>query len=193
VTTTATIEARLRAAWRRERRFVHARGGARLAFWVVGLFLLALLLDRLFDLPGWGRPLLSLACLATVAWVAYRAWLRHLRRYDPARVALQVERLHGGLDNLLVSYVQLGGEGAHGSPRLIEAVRQQAGEKAAPLDFRGIVNFRDLCWLLTAAGGVLLLFAASNLFAAQYYLTRRKRGAVATARSAAPRPPAAPA
>src|SRR5581483_11112406 len=101
----------------------------------------------------------------------HRHWVRYLQRFDPTRVALQVERLHPGLNNLLVSYVQLNGhtKSLHGSPRLIEAMRGQAIHAAGPLSFAGIVNFKDLRKLLSASAVVLCLFLGSSVFAGEFY------------------------
>src|SRR5262249_20323918 len=97
---------------------------------------------------------------------------QYLRRFDPTRVSLQVEKLYPDLNNLLVSYVQLDGSGARpeqGSPQMIQAMRGQAARAAAPLDFSAIVNFRKLGKLLSIAGAVLLLFVVSTVFASEYY------------------------
>jgi hypothetical protein len=166
------VEQKLADAWGRERRYFHLRGLASLAPWLVGLFLFDLLLDWWLDLPGLARPLLLLVNLAILGWLGYRYWLKYLRRFDSTRVALQVERLHPGLNNLLISYVQLNGSARmppHGSPRLIEAMCRQAVNALVPLDFLGIVNFRNLRGLLALTGGVLLLFVASSLIFGEYY------------------------
>ncbi len=165
----SAVERKLAGAWRRERWVAHARGLGHLTLWAVGLFLFDLLVDWLFDLSGPARVLLLVVNAAVLGSVVRRLWWRHLRRYDAARVALQVERLHPGLKSLLVSCVQLARAGAHGSPRLIRVVLAQAAEAARPLDFRGVVDFRTLRKLFTVAGSVLALFLLSGLFAGEFY------------------------
>lgn len=168
---TATIHEKLTQAWSRERRFFHLRGVARMVPWLIGMFLFDLLLDWSFDLPGSARLLLLFANLALLGWLLYRHWLSYLRRFNPTRVSLQVERLHPRLNNLLVSYVQLSAESdpAHGSRQMILAMRSQAEKAAGPLDFNGIVNFRSLRKLLALSGSMLVLFLASSVFAGEYY------------------------
>ena len=141
--TRSEIHSRLAQAWNRERRFHHLRGLGQVLPWLVGLFLVDLLLDWGLEIPApWARIVLLLGNLAAIGWLGYRYWLRHLHRFDATRVSLQVEKLHPRLENLLVSYVQLDcqNDPAHGSPQMIEAMRRQAESAIAPLDFRGIVN-----------------------------------------------------
>lgn len=172
-TPSTAVETRLRSAFRRECWYVHLRGGCHLVLWIIGLILFDLLLDWLLVLPGFARVLLLAVNVGVLGRVAYRHWWRFLRRYEPTRVALQVERHHPGLKSLLVSYVQLNGDtpprASHGSPRLIAAMKQQAIRTLGPLDFRGIVDFTTLRKLGGLAAGVLLLFGVSTLFAGEFY------------------------
>jgi hypothetical protein len=166
------VEGKLRGAWRRQRWYAHLRGLAPLLMLAIGLFLFDLLVDWLFDLPGFGRMVLLALNVVVLLWVGWRLWWRHLHRYDPVHVALQVERLHPHLKSLLVSYVQLNGASrgtAHGSPRLIEAMRGQAIHAATPLDFRGVVCFKQLRGLLAMATVLLALFLVSIWFFAPIY------------------------
>ena len=153
----AAIGHKLRRAWGRERLFVHLRGLGHFVPWLAGMFFFDLLLDWSLVLPGWARVLLLLANLGVVGWLTYHHWLRHLRHFDSTRVSLQVEKLHPGLNSLLVSYVQLRGSSdpAYGSRHLIAAMCGQAEKSVAQLDFRGVVNFKKLRLLLAMAGCVL--------------------------------------
>jgi hypothetical protein len=95
-----------------------------------------------------------------------------LRRYDPLRVSLAVERLNPDLKSLLVSYVQLEpdcDDSGRASPQLIEAVRRQAVRQAGPLDFLAVVDFRRIRSLLLATAAVLAVFALSGVFAGEFY------------------------
>jgi hypothetical protein len=166
------IEHKLLDAWRRERRFVHTRGGCHAALWIVGLFLFDLVLDWSFALPGWARLVLVLGNLTTLLWIGYQQWWRLLRRYDALRTALEVERLHPDLKSLLVSYVQLqpGREDpATASPQLIEALRGEAVRTTDPIDFLAVVDFRKLRKLLMATTFVLLGFALSGIVWGEFY------------------------
>ncbi len=104
--------------------------------------------------------------LAVIGWVIHHYWTRFLRRYDAVRVALQVERRHPDLKSLLVSYVQLHGklpDGSQASPRLIEAMRSQAVEMTAPLDFREIISYVELKRILVVSLCVIAFAAAVSV------------------------------
>lgn len=141
------IERKLRRAWHKERRFIHLRGVCHVLLWLVALAAVDFLVDWLFHMPGWWRLTLLAANAVILLWVLLGHWLLRLRRYDPVRVALQVEKRHPELRSLLVSFVQLRGDlppGSQASPQLIEAMRKQAFDRTAPLDFREIVSYGDL-------------------------------------------------
>ena len=157
---------KLRSAWHKQRRFYHTRGLCLTAMWLAALILLDLLIDWLFELPGYGRMLLLAVNVGTLVYIVYTRWLRHLRRYDPVRLALQVEDRHPELRSLLVSYVQFGGEEqarAVASPALLRALRRQTIEFTTPIDFREIVSFREIQKIFLVSLAVLLLFAATSV------------------------------
>ncbi|MCE5326873.1 MAG: DUF4175 domain-containing protein [Planctomycetaceae bacterium] len=143
----AGVRRRLSGAWRRERRFLATRGVCYLLMAAAALILLDVALDWSLDLAmGW-RTVLVLANIVLVGGILYQTWWRGVRRFDPVRVALQVERLYPQLKSLLVSYVQLHtapSESAGMSPSLVAAMCRQAVEQAQPLDFGKIVRFRTL-------------------------------------------------
>ena len=162
-----SIEAKLRRAWKQERRFYHLRGISRLMVWLFTMILVDLLIDWqiLFRSRISGRELLLLFAvnLGVLAWVLWHEWLRFLKPYDPEIVALEVEGKHPELASLLITYTQLKDfdiEATGASPALLEAMRKQAVIKTKPLDFREVVNFRQLRNLLLVATGTLLLFSA---------------------------------
>lgn len=159
-----SIMRRLAQAWRRRRRFLGARGAGWLLLWAVALAAVDFLVDWRADLPGRWRVALLGASLLTLAAVAYASWWRKLRPYDPARVALEVERLYPQLHSLLVSYVQFqDGEAARSaaSPALVGAMLSQAEERAAALPFGKVVRFRSLWRLWLYALGAALAAAAA--------------------------------
>jgi len=178
-----TVEAKLRRAWRKECRFIHLRGWCNLALWITALAGVDFLVDWLFLLPGYARLILAVANLAILGWVAYDKWLRHWRRYDPVRVALQVERRHPELKSLLISYVQISDQPRAGeviSPMLIQALRREAIRCTDPMDFREIVNYRELRRVLGFAAAVVLLCAAASINWSAYvdvFLNRMTRPA----------------
>jgi hypothetical protein len=135
--------------------------------WLFTMILLDLLIDWqiLFRSRISGRELLILFAvnLGVLAWVLWHEWLRFLKPYHPEIVALEVEDKHPELASLLITYTQLKGpalEATGASPALLEAMRKQAVLKTKPLDFREVVNFRQLRNLLLVATGTLLLFSA---------------------------------
>ena len=169
-----TVEQKLRQAWRRQRRFHATRGLCHLLLWTAALVMADLVIDWLFLLPGYGRTILLLVNIATLAVVFYRGWWRHLERYHPVRIALQVERQHPDLKSLLVSYVQFGEPvpgSEHMSPQLIRAVRRLAAIATAPLDFREIVNWRDLARVAVFSAAVVLAAGASSLNWPEFFST----------------------
>jgi hypothetical protein len=167
------IERKLRRAFRPERRFYNARALLRLLIWIAALLLVGFLVDWMFLLPSWGRVALAVVLAGTLAWALYREWARFVRRYNPVRVALQVEKRHPGLRSLLVSYVQLDESkpGANASPFLIRALRRQAVETTAPMDFGAIVDFHDLRRVAMVSAMIVLGFGAMSLNWAEYAAT----------------------
>jgi len=163
---TAALLARLRRAWKKEQHFHHTRGLCFLVVWLIALVVLDLVVDWLFLIPGYGRLVLLGINAAVVAWVVWHHWLRYLRRYDPVRTALKVERRHPELRSLLVSFVQLRDDAAtarYASPALIRAVRRQTIEYTRPIDFREIVSYRELRRIFTLAACVVAFFAVISV------------------------------
>jgi len=160
----SSVERRLARAWRKERRFTWARGACRLLLWIAVLLAIDVALDWFFVLPGDGRIALLAVNALALLWVAYRWWWRELRRFDAVRVALQVERHYPELQSILVSYVQFHGglvKGTTASPGLIRAMERQAVERAQPLRFRDIVDFRRLKKISMACLVAAALFAVA--------------------------------
>jgi len=172
------VERKLRRAWRKERRFHHSQGLAHALMWVVTMVLVDLLIDWLFLVPGTGRLALLAANLLTLGWVFHHHWLRHLKPYDPVVVALQVERQHPELESVLVSFVQLSGDGAqaaYASPALLRALEQEAIEATRPIDFREIISFRELRRIAMVSAGMVLVFAICSVNWSQHMQVLLKR------------------
>jgi len=176
------IERKLRRAWRKQRRLQHSRGVCFLLVWIAALILVDLLVDWLFlanyRVPMYGRVVLLAINAVTLLAVLYYYWLRHLRRYNPVRVALQVERKHPELQSLLVSFVQMDEQHrqeTHASPFLVKAFRRQAIEISTTLDFREIVSFKELRKLFLFAVCVLGFFGAISGYKSEFFGTLWQR------------------
>jgi hypothetical protein len=137
------VESRLRRLWTKRIGLLVLRG----ACWVLAgagaLVLADLLVDWQLDLPGHLRVALLGANVALLAWIAYRGLLRHLSSYDAVQQALQVERAWPELNGLVVSSVQFGREDDFSpgiSRELMRAVRRQAAQRTAGLDFSHVTR-----------------------------------------------------
>ena len=146
-----SIEQKLRIAWSQEQRFFHIRGFARLLIWAVVLLLVDLVVDWqiLFRSRVTGAPqiLLLVTNVVVLGWVLWHEWLRHLKSFDAVRVSLEVEAKHPELRSVLVSYTQFEGQDSDpllASASLLGAMRNQAISLTRPLDFREVVDFRQL-------------------------------------------------
>jgi hypothetical protein len=165
-----TIEQKLHLAWRQERRFVHLRGLCRFVLWLVAMIVLDFVIDwgLIFRsrFPEQIRGLLLLVNIGVLGYVLWNEWIRHLKPYDPLRAALEVEAKHPELASVLVSYTQLSGpisDQPNVSTGLIDAMRQQALQKTAPMDFREVIDFSQLKKLFVVAGVVIVFFGAISI------------------------------
>ena len=163
------IEGKLRRAWMKTQLIVSIGGLELLLGSVSALLLLDLLVDWLFKLGGpWRIGLLASNGLIIGA-VLYVGWLRQLRRFDPVRIALRVERIYPHLEDILVTYVQLGeADDPHTSPHLIRAVRRRAEEMTRGLDFSAIASFKELKRPTIVAAGLIALFSIVALTQPQF-------------------------
>ena len=144
------IEDKLLEAWKQEQRFFHLRGLGRFLVWLVAMVLVDFVVDwQIFFRSRWETPGILLLLLNGVVllWVLWREWFRHLKPYEPLRVALEVEKKHPKLRSVLVSFTQFkdfNAEGTGASPELLEAMRKQAISLTRPLDFNEVVDFSQL-------------------------------------------------
>ncbi|MGE4550781.1 MAG: hypothetical protein AAEJ57_05275, partial [Opitutales bacterium] len=144
------IEDKLLEAWKQEQRFFHLRGLGRFLVWLVAMVLVDFVVDwQIFFRSRWETPgiLLLLVNGVVLLWVLWREWFRHLKPYDPLRVALEVEKKHPKLHSVLVSFTQFkdfNAEETEASPELLEAMRKQAVSLTRPLDFNEVVDFSQL-------------------------------------------------
>jgi len=176
------VHRKLRSAWHKERRFHHLRGVCYLAIWAVVLVLVDLLVDWLFlagyNAPGWARVVLLGINAVTLLAVLYAYWWRHLRRYDPVRVALEFEGKHPELKSLLVSYIQIddaASEAMQASPGLVGALRREAIAVTRPMNFKEVVSYRLLGRLAMFSACVLGFFAAVSVYKSDFFRTLLRR------------------
>ena len=162
----AMIDEKLLEAWKQEQRFFHLRGLARFLIWLVAMVLVDFVIDwQIFFRSRWEAPgvLLLILNLAILGWVLWREWLRHLKPFDSLRVALEVEKKHPELRSVLVSFTQLkdfDAKEAQASPALLEAMRKQAISLTRPLDFREVVDFRQLKSIALVSFASIVIFMA---------------------------------
>ena len=181
------IESKLRHAWQQERRYYNVRGASRFVVWLVALLALDFLIDwGLFAKSGMSGNIsvfLLLINISVLAWILWHEWLRFLKPYDPVITSLEVEKRHPGLTSLLVSYTQLNDSSAEDQPNisteLIGAMREQAIAQSRSLDFREIVDFKQLQKLFTVATCVLLVFGVLSMRWSDHFgvLLKRLAGA----------------
>ncbi len=148
--TESLIEDKLLDAWKQEQRFFHFRGLGRFLVWLVAMVLVDFVVDwQIFFRSRWETPgiLLLLVNGVVLIWVLWREWFRHLKPYEPLRVALEVEKKHPKLRSVLVSFTQFKdfkAEETAASPELLKAMRKQAISLTRPLDFNEVVDFSQL-------------------------------------------------
>lgn len=143
---TQTLDAHLRSVWQREQVLHRTAGLLAFARWALLFFLIGMTIDWLVDLPSGGRVAILVTLLAVALYNAWQSGWRHLRKFDPARTALGVEKEHGGLESLLVTAVQFGDPNsvASGSEALRGRTRRMAEEAAEPLRPEEAVSFKGL-------------------------------------------------
>ena len=189
--TSTVVDEKLYGAWKKERAHVNLRGLCVVLLCLALGLPLYVLADWLLNLPWPGRLVAMAAVLAVAAVLARRHWWRQLRRFDPVRVALQVESCHPGLVSRLVSYVQLAPSGNAnlligglkdanqeiGAPsaQMVAVLRQEAVDASLSLDFEKIVDWARAKRLYLAAeiaAGVFLLSGAMSFDYARIALRR---------------------
>ena len=140
------LDARLRSVWRRDQVLNRTAGLLAFCRWALLLFLIGMAVDWLVDLPAAGRVGILVILIVVALSKAWQSGWRHLRRFDPSRTALRVEKHHGGLESLLVTAIQLGESGS--VPGTSEALRAKtcrlAEEAAGPLRPEDAVSYKGL-------------------------------------------------
>lgn len=158
----SALDACLRTVWRRTWRRHAVAGLLALVAWAVPSFVAAVAIDWFADLPDWLRGCVAVAIVAVSLRAAWRQGWRHLRRFDPSRTAVEVEKHAGGMESLLVTAVQFGRSGASpGTSESMWAVTQRLAEEAAarvsPVE---VASFRPLGRAALVALGLAAAVAA---------------------------------
>jgi len=158
--------------------WLHGAGTA-IAAAAVWLFF-AFTADYWLRVPVPVRMAHGVVLVLVTAYFLWRDLVRPLRRVpDRAGLCVLIEREHGGMDELLVSAVQLQREGAGAagdagtSPELVESVLAAAEARAASLDTRGVLAESGPRLRLgagAALAGLLVLAAATNRELASIFL-----------------------
>ncbi len=160
---------RLREVIRRIRRHQWIKGGLLTVAAAVGVVLVVMALDAGFSLEArWLRLGLSLSGLAVVVGVAWRQWVRPLRRtISLTAVARWVETRHPELQERISTAVELVGAGSGGEGResreLLQAVVEDAVADVGRMDPAAELRARrsrPAQWLAGSAVAVLVGLAA---------------------------------
>ena len=125
-----------------------------------------------FEEPGTDRLLRALALAGVLGWIGWAVWtriLRPLRRpLDAEDMALRVEAAHPALQGRLIAALQLSRPGdplaAGASPSLLRGLFGQTVDLAAPMDFSGVVEARDLLRAAGVAGACVAVAAGLALW-----------------------------
>ncbi len=156
-----TLDSKLRAVWRREQMLLLVRGGLAAVRWGLALFLTAVLIDWLVELPVIVRVVFLLGVLGGTLFMAWKAGWSDIRRFEPVRAALQLERINGGMQSLLVSAVQL--RKSAPTDVLVQLVCGKAEKAAETIRPSDAVKFGVLKRSAAIAAGVLLLLVALSM------------------------------
>jgi len=165
------LHRRLAALRRRLRVITISRGVSAVLIVVLGITILAGLLDWQAQLPSLVRAFLLVGMLAGAAFAAVRFLFMPLAvRSDNLSLALRVEECYPELNDALASTVQFLQQTSEertstGSPTLRREAAKQAMKLAEKCDFRKAVSSRGLGWMLlgvTALSLVVGLVIASS-------------------------------
>jgi hypothetical protein len=159
------LDLRLKAVWRREQGVRLSEGALVFLRWSMLLFVAAVTLDWLIEVPVWGRVVLLGVVLGVPFVQAWKAGWRLVRPFNAAHTALQIEKQLGGLESLLVSAVQLRDttSGAGASEALAEYVCKQAAGAVSGLKPDAVVRLQTLRRPAVLAIAVVLFLGLLSL------------------------------
>lgn len=155
------LDRRLMAVWRREQLLLLLRGGLVAVRWGLILFLAAVLLDWLIGLPSIVRAVILLGASGGTLFLAWKAGWNSMRRFHAVHAALQVERMNGGMESLLVSAVQL--RKSAPTDALVQLVCSKAEKLAETIRPSDAVKFGLLKRPAVIAGAAMLLLMVLSM------------------------------
>ena len=160
------LDSRVKSVWQRSQRLHVTAGLLSFCRWGIMMFVAAVLLDWLIDLPAPARVALLLVILAVALYQAWCSGWRNVRRFNAARAAMQMEDHHGGFESLLVTAVEFRqSKMAPGtSESLQEFTCRKAEEAVTSVEPEKVVHFQSLRRPLTIALAFVLLIAAFGAF-----------------------------
>ncbi|MFP6586890.1 MAG: hypothetical protein VB814_04530, partial [Pirellulaceae bacterium] len=164
------LDSRIKSVWQRSQMLHLASGLLRLGRWVGLMFIIAVAIDWLIDIPAVGRGAVLIALLSISLYAAWKCGWRNLRGFDATRTALRLESHHGGLESLLVSAVQLRDKQtvAGTSESMREKTIWQANEAAEQLRADEAVPFgvlsRPVAIVLLLCGSIGVFGAVNGPF-----------------------------
>jgi hypothetical protein len=173
----------LRGFGRFRKRWALLEGLGRFTLTGPGALLLWVLLDWALPLPPWPLFLLFLLAVGSTVFAAVR-WLLPpvFRRVRLDREALEIETLHGKLDNLVIGAHQLGAEtlpggkaALHHSPVLVAALVKRAAVELERLDPVRLIDLRRPRRILVAAASLAVVTLVLALAAPQVLSGRAAR------------------
>lgn len=144
-----------------------------------------LALDWVLPLPNWLFLMLFVAVAAPSAWLLLARVVRPVcYRVEPAREALVVEALHGGLDNRVIGALQLGremadavaaGRGPDYSGALVESLVEQTAGLIESLNPCALLERRRARFRVVVAAVLLLAAGAGGVLARAAVAARAAR------------------
>jgi len=160
------LNARVKSIWQRSQMLHFADGLLAFCHWGIVLFLVAMLLDWLIDLPSPFRIALLAIILGITLYQAWKNGWRNVRRFNAARAALQIEEYHGDLESLLVTAVQFSeSKMAPGTSRTLQEVTcRRAEESITDLETQKVVIFSGLRRPLTIGLILAALIVAFSIY-----------------------------
>lgn len=160
------LNSRVKSVWQRSQRLHVTAGLLSFCRWGIMMFVVAVLLDWLIDLPAPARVVLLLVILAVALYQAWCSGWRKVRRFDAARAAAQIEDHHGNFESLLVTAVEFRqSKMAPGTSEDLQEVTCRLAEEAVvTVQPEKVVHYQGLRRPLTIALVLALIIAAFGVF-----------------------------
>lgn len=164
------LNARVKSVWLRSQKLHALAGLFTFCRWVIVLFIAAVLMDWLIDLPSFIRVGLLIIILAVSLYQAWKAGWSKVQKFNAARAAMQIEEHHGNFESILVTAIQFReskiAPGA--SQSLQDFTCRQAEEAVASVQPQKVVLYNGLRRPLTYALVLAAVIAAFGAFNAPF-------------------------